>query len=93
MNMDKRRENEVRIAYLRPNEVIEKKNEKSIIYLPIGLIEWHGPHLPLGTDAITAELCALGVAKKIGGVVLPTLFIGTERERPKEWVKNFGLDL
>ena len=89
--MDKRQDNEVRIAYLRPNEVIEKKKEKSLIYLPIGLIEWHGPHLPFGTDAFNAELCALKSAEQTGGVLLPTLYIGTERETPKEKVKNFLL--
>ncbi|MDI5942461.1 creatininase family protein, partial [Micromonospora sp. DH15] len=23
--------------------------------LPVGAVEWHGPHLPLGTDLILAE--------------------------------------
>jgi creatinine amidohydrolase len=29
----------------------------SILCLPIGSTEQHGPHLPLGTDTIIAERC------------------------------------
>ncbi|MEV0728389.1 creatininase family protein [Polymorphospora sp. NPDC050346] len=31
--------------------------------LPVGAVEWHGPHLPLGTDLILAE----GFARSTGG--------------------------
>ncbi|OWV06070.1 creatininase [Micromonospora wenchangensis] len=32
--------------------------------LPVGAVEWHGPHLPLGTDLILAE----GFAAEAGGI-------------------------
>lgn len=35
-------------------EVREKLDENSILCLPIGAIEQHGPHLPLNTDAVLA---------------------------------------
>ena len=31
-------------------EVENLNKEKTIIFLPIGPVEEHGPHLPLGTD-------------------------------------------
>jgi creatinine amidohydrolase len=38
--------------------------------LPVGAVEWHGPHLPLGTDLILAE----GFAAESGGAHRGVLF-------------------
>jgi creatinine amidohydrolase len=81
---------EVRLQWLRPSEVLAAQAARSIAYLPVGPLEWHGPHLPLGTDPLQAETVALALAQKIGGVVHPTLFWGTERERTPETLRNLG---
>jgi creatinine amidohydrolase len=47
-------------------------------------MEWHGPHLPLGTDALVAHHLALRVAGVVGGLVMPALFAGTDALRPPE---------
>jgi creatinine amidohydrolase len=44
---------------------------KSLIYVPIGTLEFHGVHLPLATDAIHAYEFCLAAAARTGGVVLP----------------------
>ncbi|MBM3889025.1 MAG: creatininase family protein [Verrucomicrobia bacterium] len=44
---------------------------KSLVYVPIGTLEFHGPHLPLATDAIHAYEFCLAAAARTGGVVLP----------------------
>jgi len=75
---------------MRPEEIIKERERLPLIYLPIGPLEWHGPHLPLGTDPLHAKEVAVGLAKKIGGVVLPPYFIGTERERKPEMLENMG---
>ena len=54
--------------------------ERSILVVPVGAIEHHGPHLPLRTDALVAEsvtTAALGVALERGLDVwqLPTVSI------------------
>ncbi|MGC5659058.1 creatininase family protein [Micromonospora sp. WMMD723] len=36
--------------------------------LPVGAVEWHGPHLPLGTDLILAEGFAAEAGGSSGGV-------------------------
>ena len=54
---------EVRLQWLRPDEVVAERERVSIVYLPIGPIEWHGPHLPLGTDPLQAEHTALELAQ------------------------------
>ena len=58
-----------------PVELDEAVARRPIAYLPIGSLEWHGPHLPLGTDSYRAEAICLGAAEKSGGVVLPTMYI------------------
>ena len=83
---------EVRLQWLRPAEVIAERDRVSIVYLPIGPLEWHGPHLPLGTDPLQAEHTALELAQRIGGVVHPTLYIGTERERAPELLRDLGFN-
>jgi creatinine amidohydrolase len=35
-------------------------------------LEWHGPHLPLGLDGMTAEATAERCVRRTGGVLLPT---------------------
>lgn len=44
--------------------------------LPLGIMEKHGPHLPLGTDLLTAREIALRAAKKEYAVVFPPYYFG-----------------
>lgn len=47
------------------------------VILPLGSLESHGPHLPFGTDSLTAYLLALEVARRVPGTaVLPPLPYG-----------------
>ena len=39
---------------------------RSILVLPVGAVEQHGPHLPLNTDLVIASECALAVAERVG---------------------------
>ncbi|TFJ91260.1 creatininase family protein [Lentibacillus salicampi] len=56
---------------------IKKKIDNSkIAILPVGAVEAHGPHLPLGTDNLLAERLAEKLAKRVNGLVLPTLPYG-----------------
>lgn len=81
---------ELQAAALRPGQINERLDAQPIVFLPMGPLEWHGPHLPMGTDPINAERMALAVCEKIGGVVWPTLWWGTERERPPETLRHLG---
>ena len=62
----------------------------SIAYLPLGPLEWHGPHLPMGVDAFNAEKVAHLAAEETGGLVLPTFYWGTERERSQQMLEWLG---
>lgn len=47
-----------------------------VLILPIGSIEQHAPHLPLGLDAMTGEAFALELAKVLPATVAPTISYG-----------------
>lgn len=81
---------EIRLERMRPDQIEAEKERCSIAYLPIGPLEWHGPAAPFGTDPLIAQAGAMRCAQEVGGVVLPTLFIGTERERDPETLANLG---
>ena len=69
----------VKYAELRPEEFRRRINQKPLAYLPLGTLEWHGEHLPLGADAIQSEALMIECAKRFGGIVLPPLFLGPDR--------------
>lgn len=53
-------------------------SERLVAVLPLGALEAHGPHLPLGTDIVIAEAMARAGAERLSGrgldvVVLPAL--------------------
>ena len=58
------------------------RDEQAPVFLPVGALEQHGPHLPLGTDAILSAAVAEGVAGKTAGLVAPALAYGY-KSQPK----------
>ena len=46
-----------------------------IAYLPWGALEWHGPHLPLGTENYIAEAFVERLAQRVGGLIFPTTWL------------------
>lgn len=49
---------------------------KGVCIVPVGCIEKHGPHAPLGTDTIIAADTARFAAEKEYAVVFPTMYFG-----------------
>ncbi|MFK2826650.1 creatininase [Bacillus sp. B190/17] len=54
----------------------QSKIKSSLLILPVGSTEQHGPHLPLGVDAMLAEKISLAIAEKVPAVVAPTISYG-----------------
>lgn len=50
--------------------------ETEVCVLPIGVIEKHGNHLPLGTDMFTARAVSQAAAEKESAIVFPYYFMG-----------------
>ena len=57
-------------------EVSQKIRQYRAAILPIGAVEAHGPHLPLGTDNVLAERLAMQLGERTRSFVLPTLPFG-----------------
>jgi creatinine amidohydrolase/Fe(II)-dependent formamide hydrolase-like protein len=49
------------------------KRGGDLALLPVGSVEMHGPHMPLGTDTIIARAFCLRLAEAADGLVLPDL--------------------
>ncbi len=64
-----------------------------IAYLPLGTLEWHGPHLPLGSDGIQSQGFFELLAREVGGVVMPMLFLGPDRVVTREGREYYGMDV
>lgn len=56
-----------------------RKSSKTVI-LPIGVLEKHGPHMPLGTDVFTAREMALRAAEEEYAVVFPWYYFSQINE-------------
>jgi len=57
-----------RVCYerLRPAQAVARRKRCPLAYLPLGIIEWHGPHNPLGLDGLGVhELCVRAAAKAV----------------------------
>jgi len=78
------------LELLRPDEILAERERISVAYLPLGPLEWHGPHNAVGLDALNAEAVARNLAERLGGIVVPTLFWGTECLRDEHYLKSFG---
>lgn len=70
---------EVRYHLLRPAQAVARREACPVVYIPLGTIEWHGPHNPLGADALQAEHLAIRCAQIGGGVAFPALYYGENR--------------
>lgn len=65
-----------RYEQLRPDELAELVRTAPVVYWPLGLLEHHGWHLPVGLDGIKAERLSIRIAERTGGVLLPTMWWG-----------------
>ena len=70
---------EVRYHMLRPAQIVARRQACPVVYIPIGTLEWHGVHNPVGADTLQAEGLAILCAQKGGGLVFPPLYFGESR--------------
>lgn len=64
----------IRFEWLRPGELARAARERRQVWMPVGTLEWHGRHLPVGLDAIKAHALCLRIAERSGGIVMPPDF-------------------
>ncbi len=65
-------------------DIPKRLKKSSVLCLPLGAIEQHGPHLPLNTDLVIAENVARLMAERLGDEFdlwrLPAFPVGLSRE-------------
>ena len=69
------------------------KSGKSLTILPVGVVEEHGAHLPLGLDSFAAEVYAASAAPHLEEagyevVVAPTINYGVARAAYEEAIRR-----
>ncbi len=79
----------LRFEDMLPYEIKGITQTYPVAYLPIGSIEWHGPHLPFGTNGIRAYHIALRLCDQSGGAVWSTLWWG---DNPNEVIEVYSPD-
>jgi creatinine amidohydrolase len=52
------------------------KGGEPVVFLPVGSLEQHGPHLPMNCDVVIPTVIAERAAEKINGLVLPAVSYG-----------------
>jgi len=72
-------EEEVRYQMLRPDQIVARRTACPVAYVPLGNLEWHGVHNPLGADTLQAEGLAILCARTGGGLAMPPLWYGEMR--------------
>jgi len=80
-------------AELTPQEFRERIAAAPIAYLPLGTLEWHGEHLPIGSDGLQSYGFFIELAREAGGIVLPMLFLGPDRKEEVDGKELYGMDL
>jgi creatinine amidohydrolase len=68
---------EVRYERLRPAEMRAALARLSLVWVPLGPLEFHGEHLPFGVDAFESHGLCVRAASQAGGVVLPAATIAS----------------
>jgi creatinine amidohydrolase len=72
------------VGELTSPEISQRLKATSILCLPLGAIEQHGPHLPINTDVVVAEGLTRRIITRWGEELdlwqLPTLTLGLSRE-------------
>ena len=66
---------EVRLERLRPAEIDEALARAPVAWVPLGALEYHSLHLPIGTDGLTGHGVLVAAAERLGGVVLPWSYL------------------
>ena len=78
--------------YMTPVTFRRRIDAVPVVYLPMGTLEWHGWHNPLGTDGLEFRALMVDLANTVGGVVMPMLFLGPDIAKQDEDKMYYGMD-
>lgn len=70
-------------------EIRDLARERTVALLPVGAVEAHGPHLPLGTDVIIARGMVERAARRLGARGLESLILPALSYTPADFAAGF----
>jgi creatinine amidohydrolase len=79
----------VRYELMYGREATEAIRSYPVGYLPIGCLERHGDHLPMGLDVIKAHKVCCIAAREIGGVVFPPHYYAGIHKMTEDQLEKF----
>ena len=62
-----------------PDVRAEVESGRDTVVVPFGAVEQHGPHLPLGTDAIFGDELGRAAAERLNAFLAPSMPVGCSR--------------
>lgn len=71
-----------RISWWQARQLFQRKK---VALIPVGSTEQHGPHLPLGTDFLTAQALAHAVARALNLICTPVIPVGVSEHHRQFW--------
>jgi len=69
-------EDVVQYECMLPHQLEKRISACPLVYIPVGSLEWHCEHLPVGNDSIKMHALCCEAARAGGGVVFPPLYFG-----------------
>ncbi|MCP4311303.1 MAG: creatininase family protein, partial [Bacteroidetes bacterium] len=63
-----------------PSDMREALEEMPVAWVVFSPLEWHGEAMSFGTDPVIGQHVLDKVWKRVGGVRIPTVYIGSETE-------------
>jgi creatinine amidohydrolase len=76
-----------RYEYMRPADLNEAIQTRPIAWLVLSPLEWHGEAISFGCDPFVGQTIVRNAWEKVGGVLIPTIYIGAETDY-KVWEKT-----
>lgn len=61
------------------------------LIIPVGALEQHGPHLPLGSNVLIARRVALDLSSQFGVLRAPTMYYGVNVQSDREYAGTASL--
>lgn len=72
---------------MKPEDLITALETVPVAYLVVSPLEWHGEAMAFGTDPVIGTEIAEIAWRSTGGVLIPTLYVGSETEY-KDWTSE-----
>lgn len=63
-----------------PQDLSKRVAKKPLILIPVGTVEWHADHLPLGVDSLLSVAICEEISARTGCVVAPLISAGVCRD-------------